>query len=56
VTATGTTPLSYYTSNADPTSAQTGTRHFFSDASGVIRYNTTCTAANCAGIGDNPLQ
>jgi prepilin-type N-terminal cleavage/methylation domain-containing protein len=49
-------PLTYYTSNADPSSTQTGTRYFFSDASGVIRYNTTCGSANCATINDSPLQ
>jgi len=56
VTASAASPVSYYSSNADPTSAQTGTRHFFSDASGVIRYNTTCTAAQCATLNDSPLQ
>ena len=30
--------------NADPVSANTGTRHFFSDASGVIRSDTSATA------------
>jgi prepilin-type N-terminal cleavage/methylation domain-containing protein len=56
VTTSGTVvagqPLSYYVSNGDPASSQTGTRHFFSDASGVIRYNLTLSA----GVNDNPLQ
>jgi type IV pilus assembly protein PilA len=34
-----------YTVNADPIAAnQTGVRHFFTDASGVIRVNNTATA------------
>jgi prepilin-type N-terminal cleavage/methylation domain-containing protein len=42
-----------YTSNANPVvQDQTGKRYFFSDASGVIRYNTTATAA----VSDAPLQ
>jgi prepilin-type N-terminal cleavage/methylation domain-containing protein len=42
-----------YTSTASPvTIDQTGKRYFFSDASGVIRYNTTTTATSA----DNPLQ
>ncbi|HEV3218772.1 MAG TPA: prepilin-type N-terminal cleavage/methylation domain-containing protein [Candidatus Acidoferrales bacterium] len=42
-----------YTVNADPiTVNQTGVRHFFADASGVIRFNTTQTAA----LTDSPLQ
>ena len=40
-----------YTSNADPDSASTGTRHFFSDESGVIRFN-----AAAAGVGDPAIQ
>lgn len=49
----GTTPGSTYVSNGDPiTAGQSGVRHFFSDASGVIRYN----AAAAASITDNPLQ
>ena len=44
---------SAYTSGGDPiTVGQTGQRHFFSDGSGVIRYNQT-TAASAA---DGPLQ
>jgi prepilin-type N-terminal cleavage/methylation domain-containing protein len=40
-------PTSTYSSNANPiTVDQTGKRYFFSDASGVIRYNTTVTASS----------
>jgi prepilin-type N-terminal cleavage/methylation domain-containing protein len=45
-------PETYYQSNADPISLQTGTRHFFSDATGVIRYNTSVIAT----LADAPLQ
>jgi prepilin-type N-terminal cleavage/methylation domain-containing protein len=42
-----------YASNANPiTVDQTGKRFFYSDASGVIRYNATATAAST----DTPLQ
>jgi prepilin-type N-terminal cleavage/methylation domain-containing protein len=45
ITATGATPVPTYQSNANPVTVdQTGKRYFFSDASGVIRYNTTATA------------
>ncbi len=41
-----------FTITAEPlTAGTTGTRYFFSDESGVIRYNTSTTA----GTGDNPL-
>jgi len=50
-TGTG-TPNSVYTVNGAPVSAQTGQRYFFSDQSGVIRYNTSGTATNT----DPPLQ
>jgi prepilin-type N-terminal cleavage/methylation domain-containing protein len=47
LTASGTAPVSTYASNADPiTLDQTGKRYFFSDASGVIRYNTTAIATS----------
>ncbi len=40
-------PTSTYASNADPiTVDQTGKRYFYSDASGVLRYNTTATASS----------
>lgn len=46
-------PLGYYQSNANPiTFNQTGVRYFASDASGVIRYNTSATATT----GDAALQ
>jgi prepilin-type N-terminal cleavage/methylation domain-containing protein len=42
-----------YTVNGDPaTPGQTGQRYFYSDASGVIRYSNTASAAST----DNPLQ
>lgn len=47
------TPASTYSSTADPVSSgSTGTRHFYSDASGVIRYNASTTASS----NDAPLQ
>jgi prepilin-type N-terminal cleavage/methylation domain-containing protein len=46
------TPAPFYSSNANPISLQTGTRYFYSDASGVIRYNAT----NVASSVDAPLQ
>ncbi len=40
-------PTSTYASNANPiTVDQTGKRYFYSDASGVLRYNTTVTASS----------
>ena len=39
-------PESSYQVNADPISASTGTRHFYSDVTGVIRYNTTTAATS----------
>jgi prepilin-type N-terminal cleavage/methylation domain-containing protein len=45
-------PQPFYMVNADPISTQTGTRHFYTDASGVIRYNATAVA----GSVDAPLQ
>jgi hypothetical protein len=42
-----------YTINADPVTVnQTGVRHFFTDDSGVIRFNGSATAA----ATDSPLQ
>jgi type IV pilus assembly protein PilA len=41
-----------YTLNADPVvSNQTGVRHFFTNESGVVRWNSTATAA----LTDSPL-
>ncbi len=51
VTTAGSAPV-FYQSSAVPISLNTGTRYFYSDASGVIRYNTTQTATST----DNPLQ
>jgi prepilin-type N-terminal cleavage/methylation domain-containing protein len=45
--------IPYYQSGADPVSVgQTGQRHFFSDSSGVIRYNASAVASS----SDTPLQ
>jgi type IV pilus assembly protein PilA len=45
-------PFSNYTLNGDPVvSNQTGVRHFFSDQSGVMRWNGTAVAA----VTDSPL-
>ena len=42
-----------YTLNGDPVTVnQTGVRHFYSDASGLIRFNTATTAS----ASDSPLQ
>ena len=46
------TPNTTFTLTGDPLSPQTGQRHFFSDQSGVIRYNTSVAAT----VSDNPLQ
>jgi type IV pilus assembly protein PilA len=44
---------SAYATGGDPiTPGQTGQRYFFSDGSGVIRYNQSAVA----GAADNPLQ
>jgi hypothetical protein len=52
-TATAGTPLSTYSASGQPiTVDQTGKRYFYTDASGVIRYN----ASNAAGSTDSPLQ
>jgi prepilin-type N-terminal cleavage/methylation domain-containing protein len=52
-TAVAGSPLTTYSSNANPVVVdQTGKRYFYSDASGVIRYNTTATAA----VTDSPIQ
>ena len=46
------TPNSTYSVVGGPQSAQTGQRYFYSDQSGVIRYNTTGPATST----DAPLQ
>jgi len=48
----GSLPNTLYSVAGDPTSPQTGQRHFFSDQSGVIRYNTSVAAT----VSSNPLQ
>ncbi len=45
-------PSTTYTVIGDPQNSQTGQRHFFSDQSGVIRFNTSTAAA----ATDSPLQ
>ncbi|HUK31371.1 MAG TPA: prepilin-type N-terminal cleavage/methylation domain-containing protein, partial [Candidatus Acidoferrum sp.] len=41
-----------YTINADPVAVnQSGVRHFFTDGSGVVRFN----ASQTAGVADSPL-
>ena len=52
VTTSGTAPISTYTVVGNPSNAQTGQRHFFSDQSGVIRYNSSAAAT----VTDSPLQ
>jgi type IV pilus assembly protein PilA len=53
ITTSGSAPVAYYSATADPvTPDQTGKRHFYTDASGVIRYNATAPATSA----DAPLQ
>ena len=53
VTVVSATPISVYSINADPISpGQSGQRHFFSDPSGVIRYNMSTTATDT----DTPIE
>ena len=52
VTAAGGTPKTTYDVHGDPQNSQTGQRHFFSDQSGVIRFNVSAVAT----ATDNPLQ
>jgi len=50
----GAAPAMQYTSNADPLVwNSSGTRHFFSDETAVIRFTTTNVAANA---NSNPMQ
>jgi prepilin-type N-terminal cleavage/methylation domain-containing protein len=52
ITTSGDAPTTYAV-NGDPVSpGSSGNRHFFSDLSGVIRFNTTAIA----GAGDQPLE
>ena len=48
----GSQPNTLYTLTGNPSSPQTGQRYFFSDQSGVIRYNTSAAAT----ASSNPLQ
>jgi type IV pilus assembly protein PilA len=50
--APGAAPFTQFTANADPVSASSGTRHFFVDQTGVIRYNQAAKAV----VGDPALQ
>ena len=50
--ATGTGPATTYDVHGDPQNSQTGQRHFYSDQSGVIRYNVSQQAS----ASDSPLQ
>jgi prepilin-type N-terminal cleavage/methylation domain-containing protein len=53
ITAGSSTPNTTYQSAGDPTAAGTsGQRHFYSDATGVIRQNQSATASS----GDTPIQ
>jgi prepilin-type N-terminal cleavage/methylation domain-containing protein len=52
VATSGGTPATIYTVTGDPQNSQTGQRHFFSDQSGVIRYNVS----QAASATDSPLQ
>ncbi len=52
VTPESATPATTYSIKGDPQNSQTGQRHFFSDQSGVIRFN----ASGAATATDNPLQ
>lgn len=47
-----TSPAVAYALNGDPLNSQAGQRHFYSDQSGVIRYNTTSQA----DLWDLPLS
>ena len=49
---TVTAPNTAYTVKGDPVNTSTGTRHFFSDESGVIRFD----AAAAATAASNPIQ
>jgi type IV pilus assembly protein PilA len=47
----GGNPITTYTMVADPVSTATGQKHFFTDQSGVIRYNTQAPAT----VNDLPI-
>ena len=50
--ATSNGPATIYAVTGDPQNSQTGQRHFYSDQSGVIRYNVSQPASG----SDSPLQ
>ncbi|HEY3928365.1 MAG TPA: prepilin-type N-terminal cleavage/methylation domain-containing protein [Candidatus Koribacter sp.] len=53
ISGTSGTPVVVYAVNGDPLSpGRSGQRHFYSDATGVIRYNVNATA----GVVDSPTQ
>ena len=52
VTTGSTTPSTTYDVHGDPQNSQTGQRHFYSDQSGVIRFNVSGVAT----ATDQPLQ
>jgi prepilin-type N-terminal cleavage/methylation domain-containing protein len=52
VAVSGGSPATVYTVKGDPQNSQTGQRHFFSDQSGVMRFNASAAATDT----DNPLQ
>jgi len=52
VSASGGTPRTFYSATAAPVSNQTGKRYFYTDATGVIRYNASTSATST----DSPLQ
>jgi hypothetical protein len=53
ITAGAGVPLGSYSVNANPvTLGQTGLRYFYSDGSGLIRYNTAAIAT----VADQPIQ
>jgi prepilin-type N-terminal cleavage/methylation domain-containing protein len=52
LSATGGPPTYYASTGVPTTPGQTGQRRFYSDATGVIRYNQTATATST----DSPIQ
>lgn len=53
ISGTAGTPVTTYSANADPiTPGSSGQRHFFGDATGVIRYNPNAAAT----VADQPIQ
>jgi prepilin-type N-terminal cleavage/methylation domain-containing protein len=53
ISASGSSPVGSYSSTAAPLTLQTtGNRYFYSDSTGVIRYNASAIAVS----GDAPIQ